>query len=76
MDDNNFLNREIERQSKRSFIIIIILITVLFISNIFWIYSSIFYKDTYTESYELDGSDDSNVVYSNQGGVNINSEGE
>ena len=75
MDENNsYLIQEIERNSKRSFIIIIILIAVIFISNIFWIYSSVAYTEDYTESYELDGSEDANVVYSNQGGVNINSE--
>ena len=73
---NKLLVEESARISKRNFIIIIILIMVIFASNIFWIYSSIYYKETYTESYELDGSEDANVVYSNQGGVSINGEGE
>ena len=63
---------EFKSTSKRHFVIIIILILSLVFSNLAWLYCWSLPNETSTESYELQGSEDANVVYSNQGGVNIN----
>ena len=70
---NNMLS-EIKSTSKRHFWIIVILIAALFFSNAMWLYVWSLPNEISTESYELQGSEDANVVYNNQGGVNINGE--
>ena len=66
----------IKRNSLRDFIIILILIISLVTSNVYWVYSYVYSNDTYSESYELDGSEDANVVYNSQGDVKINNDAE
>ena len=51
--------------------IIIILAILLFASNIAWIIAWNLPDKQVTESYELQGEDDANVVYNSQGEVQI-----
>ena len=63
--------RELKLQCKRYFIMLLIALILLFASNIAWLYAwNLPVKDV-TESYELEGSDDANVVYNSQGEVQI-----
>ena len=62
---------EIKLESKRNFIMLIIAIILLFASNIAWLYAWNLPDKQVTESYELDGQDDANVVYNSQGEVQI-----
>jgi len=62
---------EIKLESKRNFIMLIIAIILLFASNIAWLYAWNLPDRQTTESYELDGQDDANVVYNSQGEVQI-----
>lgn len=62
---------EIKLESRRNFIMLIIAIVLLFASNIAWLYAWNLPDKQITESYELDGQDDANVVYNSQGEVQI-----
>ena len=62
---------EIKLEAKRNFIMLIIAIILLFASNIAWLYAWNLPDRQTTESYELDGQDDANVVYNSQGEVQI-----
>lgn len=69
------LIHEIKLEAKRRFIIIIILIIILFLTNAGWLIAWNIPIEDVTESYELEGEDDANVIYSSgQGSVNINGE--
>lgn len=71
------LLREIKQESKRRFIIIMILIAALVGSNLAWLiaWNLPSDKEVTTESYELQGEDSSNVVYSSgEGDIEINGE--
>ena len=66
---------EMKMQSKRKDIIIILLIVFLFASNIAWIVAyNLPQEEITTEAYELEGSDDANVIYNGEGEVKINGE--
>lgn len=62
---------EIKLESKRNFIMLVIAIFLLFASNIAWLYAWNLPDRQVTESYELDGQDDANVVYNETGEVQI-----
>lgn len=62
---------EIKAQSRRYFIMLVIAIVLLFASNIAWLYAWNLPDESVTESYELTGQDDANVVYNSQGEVQI-----
>ena len=62
---------ELKAQSRRYFIMLIIAIVLLFASNIAWLYAWNLPDEKVTESYELTGQDDANVVYNSQGEVQI-----
>jgi len=62
---------EIKLESRRNFIMLIIAIVLLFASNIAWLYAWNLPDKQITESYDLDGTDDANVVYNSQGEVQI-----
>lgn len=62
---------EIKLESRRNFIMLIIAIFLLFASNIAWLYAWNLPDKQVTESYELDGQDDANVVYNETGEVQI-----
>ena len=67
------LLHEIKMQSKRKDIIIILLIVILFASNIAWIIVYTLPQEVVTtESYELQGEDSANVIYNSEGDVKIN----
>ena len=62
---------ELKAQAKRNFVLLIIAITLLFASNIAWLIAWNLPEKEYTESYELQGEDDANVIYNSQGDVQI-----
>lgn len=68
------LLHEIKQESRRRFIIIIILIIALAGSNIAWLIAWNL-PTVETESYDLQGEDNANVIYSSgEGDVKINGE--
>ena len=62
---------EIKKQSKRNFILLIISLVLLFASNIAWLYAWNLPDKQTTESYELTGEDEANVIYNSQGEVQV-----
>lgn len=67
------LLREIKQESRRRFIIILILIVALVGSNIAWLIAWNLPSEEVSESYELQGDENSNVVYSSgEGDTKIN----
>lgn len=69
------LLHEIKQESRRRFIIIIILIVALVGSNLAWLIAWNLPDKEMTESYELQGEDSANVVFSSgEGDVRINGE--
>ena len=69
------LLREIKQESKRRFVIILLLIIALVSSNLAWLiaWNLPSEKEISSESYELQGEDNANVVYSSgEGDVRIN----
>ena len=70
------LLREIKRESKRRFILLVVCISLLFASNMAWLiaWNLPSERATTEESYELQGEDNANVVYNTQGEVSINGE--
>lgn len=70
------LLHEIKRESKRRFILLIICIVLLFASNMAWLiaWNLPAETETVTESYELQGEDNANVIYNSDGEVRINGE--
>ena len=65
---------ELKAQCKRYFIMMIIVIILLFASNIAWLYAWNLPDKDISESYELQGQDDANVVYNDSGEVKIDGE--
>ena len=63
--------RELKAQAKRNFILLVIAIILLFTSNIAWLIAWNLPDKQVTESYELQGEDDANVIYNSQGDVKI-----
>ena len=77
MDNNTSLASELlselKRESKRRFILLIICIILLFVSNMSWLIAwNLPSEETVSESYELQGDGDANVFYNEQGEVKIN----
>jgi len=68
--------REIHKESKRRFILLLICIVLLFSSNIAWLIAWNLPKEEerVTESYELQGEDSANVFYNGEGEVVFNGE--
>ena len=62
---------ELKSQAKRNFVLLIVCIILLFTSNIAWLIAWNLPDREVTESYELQGEDDANVVYNSQGEVQI-----
>lgn len=62
---------EVKLQSKRNFVMLVICIVLLFASNIAWLIAWNLPDKQVSESYELQGTDDANVVYNSQGEVQI-----
>lgn len=75
MEDNlaTELLRELKRESKRRFILIIVLLFLFFGTNLAWLIAwNLPSEETVSESYELQGDGDANVFYNEQGEVKIN----
>ena len=72
------LLHEIKKESQRRFVLLVICIILLFASNMAWLvaWNLPLDSETVTESYELQGEDDANVVYNSEGEVHINGEKE
>ena len=69
------LLHEILVESKRRFVLLIICIVLLCASNIAWLIAwNLPSKEVVTESYDLQGEDNANVVYNGEGEVTINGE--
>ena len=68
--------RELHRESKRRFILLVICIVLLFASNMAWLIAWNLPKEEerVTESYELQGEDSANVFYNGEGEVVFNDE--
>lgn len=62
---------ELKAESRRRFILLIVTISLLFISNVAWLIAWNLPEDKYAESYELTGEDDANVFYNQMGEVQI-----
>lgn len=62
---------ELKLEARRNFIILVIAVILLFASNIAWLIAWNLPDKQVTESYELEGEDDANVVYNSQGEVKI-----
>ena len=62
---------ELKNQARRNFILLIVCIILLFASNIAWLIAWNLPDNEVTESYELQGEDDANVIYNSQGEVQI-----
>lgn len=60
---------ELKCQARRNFILLIVCIILLFTSNIAWLIAWNLPDKEVTESYELQGEDDANVIYNSQGEV-------
>ena len=73
--DNNSLATEILHElrveSKRRFIVLIISIVALVLSNMAWLVAWNLPDNTVSESYELQGEDSANVIYNQLGEVEI-----
>jgi hypothetical protein len=68
--------RELHRESKRRFLLLLICIVLLFASNLAWLiaWNLPDNKETVTESYDLQGEDSANVFYNGEGEVTFNGE--
>lgn len=62
---------EIKATARRNFVLVVLLTLVLFLSNAAWLYVWSLPENVRSESYELQGQDDANVVYNSQGQVHI-----
>ena len=62
---------ELKAQSKRYFIMLIITVILLFASNIAWLYAWNLPDRQVSESYDLNGQDEANVIYNSQGEVQV-----
>lgn len=75
MDGDNLateLLKELKSTSKRWFILFIITLFLLFITNVLWLYAySLPTEETTSTSYDIQSEDDGNAVYRESGGVTI-----
>jgi len=62
---------ELKAQSRRYFIMLVITVILLFASNLAWLYAWNLPDKDVSESYELQGKDDANVIYNNKGEVQL-----
>ena len=68
------LLREIKRESKRRFVLLIICIILLFLSNMAWLiaWNLPSEETTKEESYEMQGEDNANLILNKEGEVSFN----
>ena len=62
---------ELKLESKRRFVLLVVTISLLFVSNLAWLVAWNLPDETVTESYELEGEDSANVIYNQLGEVSI-----
>ena len=62
---------ELKLESKRRFVLLVVTISLLFVSNLAWLIAWNLPDETVTESYELEGEDSANVIYNQLGEVSI-----
>jgi len=62
---------ELKMESRRRFILLVVTISLLFISNMAWLIAWNLPDETVTESYDLMGEDSANVIYNQLGEVQI-----
>lgn len=65
---------ELKVESRRRFILLIVTISLLFTSNIAWLIAWNLPSEEATESYDLNGEDNANVIYNQLGEVKVNGE--
>lgn len=74
-DGDNSLASEllhlVKMQSRRWFIAFVIVLIMLFGTNIAWLYAWNLPDDVTTESYEINAEDEGNAIYNESGGVDI-----
>lgn len=63
---------ELKMESRRRFILLIVTISLLFVSNVAWLIAWNLPDEVATESYELMGEDSANVIYNQMGDVDVN----
>lgn len=63
---------ELKHTIKRMYIIVVILIILLFTTNIAWLYAWNLPVDSTSNSYDLQSEDNGNAIYNQNGGVGIN----
>lgn len=75
MNDDNLateLLKELKVTSKRWFLLFIITLFLLFITNVIWLYAwNLPTEETTSTSYDIQSEDDGNAIYSESGGVTI-----
>lgn len=78
MDGDNLateLLKTLKTTIKRLWVAVIILIVLLFSTNMIWLYYwNLPDEITETESYEIQAEDEGNAIYNENGGVNIGSD--
>lgn len=74
-DGDNSLASEllhlVKMQSRRWFIAFVIVLIMLFGTNIAWLYAWNLPDDVTSESYEINAEDEGNAIYNESGGVDI-----
>lgn len=63
---------ELKHTIKRMYIIVVILIILLFTTNIAWLYAWNLPADSTSNSYDLQSEDNGNAIYNQNGEVGIN----
>lgn len=63
-----------ERQAKRLWIAVLLLIVLIVGTNAAWLYYEISFEDSVTTTYEADATDGGNAIVNGDGEVNINGE--
>ena len=75
MDGDNLateLLKELKVTSKRWFLLFIITLFLLFITNVIWLYAwNLPTEETTSTSYDIQSEDDGNAIYSESEGVTI-----
>lgn len=74
-DSDNGLASEllhiVKMQSRRWFIAFVIVLIMLFATNLAWLYAWNLPDDITSESYEINAEDEGNAIYNESGGVDI-----
>lgn len=66
------LLRELKKESQRRFVLLIICLALLFVSNMAWLIAwNLPTEKVSTETYEMNGEDSANVFYNDEGEVKI-----